>query len=125
MLPSHMKLHRPEEFRAVMRSRKKKGSATVVVHYLSPGTGLPGSSAVRVTTPSPRFGLVVGKNVGNAVTRHRVSRRLRHILFSLAPAIEPGSDVVVRALPAAASASGKELDNDVRTALGRLTGQRL
>jgi ribonuclease P protein component len=42
--------------------------------------------------------------VGNAVTRNRVRRRLRHLLAASLPAAPLPLDVVVRALPAAASA---------------------
>lgn len=73
-------------------------------------------------TPSGRIGparagLVVGKAVGNAVTRHRVSRQLRHLLADRVAVLPPGSLVVVRAGTAAASA---DLAADLDAALGRL-----
>lgn len=53
--------------------------------------------------PPTRVGFVVSKQVGNAVVRNRVKRRLRHMAPSWISTTEPPIDVVVRALPAAAS----------------------
>lgn len=65
----------------------------------------------------PRFGLVVSKAVGNSVTRHRVSRRLRHIAAELVGGLPPDLWVVIRANPASATASQEELTQDFRRAL--------
>jgi ribonuclease P protein component len=65
-------------------------------------------------------GLVVSKAVGNAVVRHRVSRRLRHVVGPLVPRLATGTAVVLRALPAAATATSAELAADVGSALRRL-----
>ena len=76
------------------------------------------SSDVRVG--GPRFGLVVSKAVGDSVTRHRVSRRLRHIAGGLLD--EAGDDlmVVIRANPASAGASHADL---VRECIDGRAGQ--
>jgi hypothetical protein len=68
---------------------------------------------------APQFGLVVSKAVGNAVIRHAISRKLRHILYDLAPQVAPGTLIVVRALPKAAAASSKELSADVHRAYNK------
>ncbi|MET3860590.1 ribonuclease P protein component [Dietzia sp. 2505] len=73
------------------------------------------SSDVRVG--GPRFGLVVSKAVGDSVTRHRVSRRLRHIAGELLAELDPDLLVVVRANPASASASHDDLVRDMRSGL--------
>ena len=74
------------------------------------------SSDVRVG--GPRFGLVVSKAVGDSVTRHRVSRRLRHIAAELLDQAGDDLMVVIRANPAAASATYEELSADLRKGLG-------
>jgi ribonuclease P protein component len=50
-----------------------------------------------------RFGFIVAKSVGVAVVRNRVRRRLKAVSYELLPAVAAGSQVVVRALPEAAS----------------------
>ena len=63
------------------------------------------------------MGFVVSGKVGNAVVRHRVTRRLRALMRPQLAGLPAGTDVVVRALPAAASASSAELGPDLRAAL--------
>jgi len=65
----------------------------------------------------PRAGLVVSKAVGGSVVRHRVSRRLRHLLAPRLGELPPGAMVVVRALPPAAEATSSELAADLDTGL--------
>ena len=73
------------------------------------------SSEIRVG--GPRFGLVVSKAVGDSVTRHRVSRRLRHVAAGLLDEFDDDLLVVIRASPAAASATTEELVRDMRKGL--------
>lgn len=112
MLPRPHRVTRPQEFRAVLRRGRRAGRRRLVVHAL-----LPGGHADAV--PS-RAGLVVGRSVGPAVVRHRVSRRLRHLLRPRLEALPPGTDLVVRAQPAAADATSAELAADLDAALTRL-----
>lgn len=73
------------------------------------------SSDVRVG--GPRFGLVVSKAVGDSVTRHRVSRRLRHIAAGMVADHDSDLLVVIRANPASATATHEELVRDFRAGL--------
>lgn len=66
------------------------------------------------------MGFVVGKQVGTAVVRNLVKRRLRHVLRERLSMLPPGAAVVVRATPRAATASSAELAEDVDRALMRL-----
>jgi ribonuclease P protein component len=63
-----------------------------------------------------RMGVIVAKNVGGAVVRNRVRRRIKAIGWDLAREVQ-GVDVVVRALPPAAAAQFAELEGEVRTAV--------
>ncbi|WPF66160.1 MULTISPECIES: ribonuclease P protein component [unclassified Corynebacterium] len=115
MLPAQHKLTAPSQFRLTMSRGRRAGSRTVVLHVWE---GEPDAELSHVG--GPRFGLVVSKAVGNAVARHRVSRRLRHICLSLAPEMSPYVQVVVRALPAAGEASSVMLERDIRKAWGKI-----
>ena len=111
MLARAQRLTSSQEFSTVVRRGRRAGSATLAVHVVR-GDG----SSVSVT---PRVGLVVGRAVGNAVTRNHVKRRLRHLLRERLPALPDGSLLVVRALPAAGAASSAQLDADLDSALSR------
>lgn len=57
---------------------------------------------VAVTDSSDALvGLIVGKNVGNSVVRHRVSRQLRGAVAGVVDGLPTGARVVLRALPGA------------------------
>jgi len=75
--------------------------------------------------PGPvQVGFTVSKAVGNAVTRNRVKRRLRHLTREHLLALEglPGrAALVVRALPASAEASYAALGADLGRTLDRVS----
>jgi ribonuclease P protein component len=77
---------------------------------------------VRPAEGSARVGFVVGKAVGGSVHRHRVIRRLRHLVRDRLTQLPAGALVVVRALPAASAAASATLGRDLDAALARLLG---
>ena len=66
-----------------------------------------------------RFGFIVSKQVGTAVTRNTVRRRLKAISAAALPDVRRGADVVVRALPPSADAAFDSLRAEVVTGLRR------
>jgi ribonuclease P protein component len=66
-----------------------------------------------------RFGFVVGKRVGNAVTRNRVKRRLRAIVHARLSSIRAGFDITIIARPSSASCSYGDLETLIETLLRR------
>jgi len=83
------------------------------VHLLTRGP----DATVRDVAPPARAGLVVSKAVGGSVVRHRVARRLRHLLREHIAALPVGSRLVVRAAPSAGTAPWEQLESDLETAL--------
>ena len=90
-----------------------------MVHIAPLSAQWPDPSGVRTDVAAfggPRLGLIVSKKVGNAVVRNRVKRRLRHLVRDLATPVP--SNVVVRALPPAAS-EPERLASDLASAWQR------
>ena len=69
-----------------------------------------------------RMGVIVARNVGKAVVRNRVRRRIKAVGWELAREVS-GLDVVVRALPSAADAPFADLEGEVRAAVRSLAGR--
>ncbi|MEO5981930.1 MAG: ribonuclease P protein component [Pedococcus sp.] len=102
MLPVGHRLRTSSEFSAALRGPggARAGSPLVVVHSAQTDAraGLP-----------PRVGFVVSKAVGGAVVRNRTKRRLRALMAARLTVIPAGTDVVIRANPAAAQANSTDL----------------
>ncbi len=113
MLPDDSRLRRRADFDQVVRRGRRSGRRTLVLHLLPSDDG--GSDR-------PRIGFVVGRRVGSAVCRNRVSRQLRHLVRDRLSALPPGVRVVVRAQPAAAGRTSAELGRDLDAGLARLLG---
>ncbi|MFI5585199.1 ribonuclease P protein component [Amycolatopsis sp. NPDC051758] len=115
MLPAAARLRRSEDFRVVLRRGSRAGRRRLVVHALTTDP-----SGVAGTSSATRAGFVVSKAVGNSVVRHRVARRLRHLVSARLGTLPAGTSLVVRALPPAATASSADLGSDLDGALRRL-----
>ena len=100
--PAHSAANRPQlwrisdrrTFQALRRSRARARSGCCSVTWLAPDD----------TTTPPRAGFAVGKNVGGAVVRNRIRRRLRSALRELQLADRlPGGTYLLGATAEAAS----------------------
>lgn len=67
----------------------------------------------------PRFGFIVSRQVGSAVTRNTIRRRLKAVCAEALPSIRGGASIVIRALPSAATADYATLRADVERCLQR------
>lgn len=78
----------------------------------------------RRTTPGDplRVGVIVARNVGGAVVRNRVRRRIKAAAWPLTVGTS-GLDVVVRALPSAADASWQAIATEVEDAVSSLAAR--
>ena len=113
MLAAVHRLRASAEFTHTVRRGRRAGRSLVSVHLLVMPDGAPA-----------RVGLVVSKGVGGSVVRHRVARRLRHLMRDRVEALPVGARLVVRAAPGAATATsaqlGADLDGALRSVLARV-----
>jgi ribonuclease P protein component len=114
VLPAGARLRRREDFTLVVRRGRRAGRSTLVAHYLPPTAGLPAAS--------PQVGFVVSRAVGGSVDRHRVVRRLRHLVRDRLGRLPAGARLVIRALPPAGDADSATLGVDLDAVLDRITG---
>ena len=108
MLPSAHRLRASGDFTLIQRRGTRISRPTIILSALS-----------RSDSPT-RLGLSVGKTVGNSVMRHSVSRKLRHVSAPHLRDLPAGTQLVIRALPAAAGATSAQLEADVSAALIKL-----
>lgn len=82
------RLSRSTEFQRVYRQGRSKANRYLVLYSFSRGEAAEQGS---------RFGVSVGRKVGNAVVRNRVKRTIREALDQLEPQMAEGLDYVVLA----------------------------
>ena len=109
MLARPYRLTRGSDYRLVVRRGSRCGGARVITSMLTTGE-----------SRAARFGFIISKQVGGAVVRNTVRRRLKAVCAEALPLVPEGTDVVIRALPASATASYAELSTEVNRCLGRL-----
>ena len=109
MLPARYRMTRSAEFGTTVSQGVRIAQPDLVVHTLRH----------TAEDDGPRVGLVVSKSVGNAVVRHRVARRLRHVARSIINDLQPADRLVIRALPGSRYAVSAQLEQELRTALRR------
>jgi ribonuclease P protein component len=102
------RLTRGADYKAVVRRGRRCAGAHAIAYVATSGEDR-----------AARFGFIVSKQVGPAVVRNTVRRRLKAICAEALPAVQPGSDIVLRALPASAGASFQDLRSDVQRCLAR------
>jgi ribonuclease P protein component len=135
VLTAAARLRRRDEFAATIKGGRRASRGGVVVHLRAnadtKNADTKSTDAKRTDTkntdtdmnpardgtPPPRAGFVVSKAVGGAVVRNKVKRRLRHLMVDQLGTLPPATDVVVRALPSAATRTFAELRTDLDAAL--------
>jgi ribonuclease P protein component len=108
MLPASARLRKSSEISAVMKSGTKFSAKLVVIHV------------TQTSSEHTKVAFAVGKNVGNSVVRHKVTRQLRHAITPLINNFPAGSHVVVRALPGASQATFTQLSENLEFATSKV-----
>ncbi|MBK0421983.1 ribonuclease P protein component [Leucobacter sp. CSA2] len=103
------RITRGDDYRRVVRSGRRVGGAYCITH-----------AVLRTPGEPARFGYIVSKAVGNAVTRNLVRRRLKAISERRLQEGFAGYDIVFRVLPAAADAPFAELEAETHRSLARV-----
>ena len=108
MLARGNRITRGTEYKAIVRGGARCAGAHTVTYVVS------------TAEPRPaRFGFIVSKQIGGAVVRNTVRRRLKAICAEALPNVRDGADVVIRALPGAAAADFDQLRTQVAGCLSR------
>jgi ribonuclease P protein component len=111
VLSARNRMTRSTEFDTTVKYGMRAVQPDLVVHYR------------RGRTPEeetgPRIGLVISKSVGSAVERHRVARRLRHVVRPMLADLHRADAVVIRALPSSREVSSARLARQLRSGLRR------
>ncbi|WP_137845720.1 ribonuclease P protein component [Microbacterium sp. 2FI] len=108
MLARPNRLTRGAEYKAVVRRGRRCAGAHTVT-YVNPAEN----------DGPVRFGFIVSKQVGGAVVRNTVRRRLKAVCSEALGSVRPGNEIVIRALPSAATASYGDLRDEVVRCLER------
>ncbi len=113
MLPKRLRLRDRRLLQTTIRRGTRAGRRYLVVHYLPPQVEFP--------TPSqPKVAFAVNKAVGGSVVRHRVTRRLRHVVSAELDQLSVGGSLVIRALPPAAKATSAEFTAELDALIPRV-----
>lgn len=106
--PRSARLRRKSDIQLVLARGWRRRSTHVVVLLLPNALGV------------SRLGLAVSRKVGNAVARNRVKRRVRELFRRRVRTLiadGPGADVLVQALPGAASVPQSVIEEEIRSAV--------
>lgn len=108
MLARPNRLTRGADYKAVVRRGRRCATAHTVTYVTATGDDR-----------AARFGFIVSKQVGSAVVRNTVRRRLKAVCAEALPDVRRGSDVVIRALPNADKVTFADLRTEVTRCLAR------
>jgi ribonuclease P protein component len=101
------RLVRADDYRRLVRRGRRVATQHTLVYVNRGDPALP-----------PRFGFIVPKTVGVAVDRNLVRRRLKALTHEAIPALDAGTEIVIRALPGAAQAGWDILRSEISGVLG-------
>jgi len=105
MLAQKNRLRKASEFALATKGKRVSGE-NFLLYVATPTVGERSGAPVKV-------GLIVGKNVGNSVIRHRVSRQIRHAVAPHLGKFSEGTLLLFRAHPGAAKSAAHNLNGEI------------
>ncbi|MGB3476173.1 MAG: ribonuclease P protein component [Mycobacterium sp.] len=121
MLPAQYRMRRSADFGATVKHGRRAVQPDVILYdrviYDRRTDVSEESAGDSATALTPRVGLIIAKSVGSAVDRHRVARRLRHVVREVLADLEPQEQLVIRALPGSKGATSDALGTQLRAGL--------
>jgi ribonuclease P protein component len=105
MLAQKNRLRKASEFALATKGKRVSGE-NFLLYVATPTNGERSGAPVKV-------GLIVGKNVGNSVIRHRVSRQIRHAIAPHLSKFSEGTLLLFRAHPGAAKRAAHNLNGEI------------
>ncbi|MCF8603738.1 ribonuclease P protein component [Gordonia sp. HY442] len=118
MTAASRRISRRSDFTRTLSKGVRVSARDLVIHLAPVGATWPDQSGIRADVAcvgGPWLGLIVSKKVGDAVTRHRVARRLRHAFAEVRDELPVAETfVVLRAYPSIAQRSADELAEQLR-----------
>lgn len=117
VLPAQYRLRRSIDFGATVKRGRRAAQPHIVIHARRTGAAAVSDESALGAQRHPMVGLIIAKSVGSAVQRHQVARRLRHVAREVLGELEPGEQVVIRALPGSSAARSAQLEQQLRAGL--------
>jgi ribonuclease P protein component len=111
VLPAQRRVRRREDFAAAVRDGRRVAAPGLVIHVCADPLSGPA-----------RVGFIVGRTLGSAVHRNRLRRQLRHLVAPQLDRFPAGTIMVIRATPAAAGRTGRELETTLGALCERAVG---
>jgi ribonuclease P protein component len=105
MLAQENRLRSASEFALASKGMRVSGE-NFLLYVATPTDGEQAGAPVKV-------GLIVGKNVGGSVVRHRVSRQIRHAIAPHLAQFPAGTLLLLRAHPGAAGSVERNLETEI------------
>ncbi|MCF8589077.1 ribonuclease P protein component [Gordonia liuliyuniae] len=127
MTAASRRISRRSDFTRTLAKGVRVSARDLVIHLAPVSATWPDPTGLRAdvaTIGGPWLGLIVSKKVGDAVTRHRVARRLRHAFAQVRGELPVAETfVVLRAYPSIAELSTDELADQLRAGFAHRKAQ--
>ena len=111
MLAQKNRLRKASEFALASKGKRVSGE-NFLLYVATPNGDNRSGAPVKV-------GLIVGKNVGGSVVRHRVSRQIRHAIAPHLSQFAPGTLLLFRAHPGSARNAEQNISGEISSLVNK------